>query len=187
MNKGQLRSLLAQNGELSEALLPECCGPAWQLLEEGGEAAGAALTLLCRAAKKELCRETLAGADHTPLRKLLGADVPKQRKNAARLIGLLGRAEDTQALVDALKREDKRMVRPSMLLALGALGTPTARETLQEYVVAPAADATEEKHEREEAEALRTALSRLRMTQPHAFHGLDREYELELRPPAGFG
>ena len=106
MNKEQLRSLLAQNGELSEALLPECCGPAWQLLEEGGEAAGAALTLLCRAAKKELCREALAAADHTPLRETLRADVPKQRKNAARLIGLLGRAEDTQALVeDVYKRQ----------------------------------------------------------------------------------
>jgi predicted RNA methylase len=73
----------------------------------------------------------------------------KVRKNAAVALGRLGAASAVAALGEALAAEEMMWVRPSMVLALGALGAPAAGALRD---VEPRTD--------EEAEALRKALDR---------------------------
>lgn len=113
----------------------------------------------------------------------LCAESPKLRRNAARLIGALKLEEADGKLTEALSREDQRFVRPSMLLALGALGTEKAGRFLEDYAVAPAADETESKHALEEAEALGLARRAFAPRQEHAFTGLKAPRTAELRAP----
>lgn len=57
---------------------------------------------------------------------LLSGDA-KLRKNAARLAGALKDPLDAAPLAEALLRERRRLVRPSVILALGAIGTREAK------------------------------------------------------------
>jgi len=75
---------------------------------------------------------------------------PKVRKNAAIALGRVGNPECVRALGDALEREEVLWVRPSILLAIGALAGPAAASTL----------ATIEPRSPAEREALRKALDR---------------------------
>lgn len=186
LTKEQVRQrLAAPNG--SEALFAEAeaaFGAAWALFAEEGNAAACAF--LCRCAKRQAYAArigALLGEDRMALYAALRADAPKLRKNAARLAGALADAQDVPALLAALAAEGQRFVRPSLLLALGACGGEEAREALAAYVVAPAADAGEERHAREEAEALAAARKRFLRLQRHAFTGLPKPYLLELRTP----
>ncbi|MEL7609753.1 MAG: methyltransferase [Bacillota bacterium] len=188
MNKRTLEQMLLNETPVLDEQLPSVCESAWRLFEEGGPAASAALTLMCRAAKKAACRDAIKGlaGNHEALEKALFGESGKMRKNAARLMGALKREADDEALIRALKSEPQRLVRPSILLALGALKTPRAIEALSAYVVEPPADETEQKHFREESEALQSALSNVVKLLGHAYTGLKKNYELELRTPAGF-
>lgn len=138
----------------------ECLPFAWELYSEGDSSA---CSFLCRAAKKKLFREKIEDAFLSEKREILydslKAQSPKMRKNTARLIGALGKETDSQQLILALQSETVRMVIPSILLALGAVGGSRAKSALEAYHVAPARDASEEKHEAEEKAALLKALS----------------------------
>jgi predicted RNA methylase len=78
-------------------------------------------------------------------------DEPKVRKNAAVAVGRIAAPESAGALVEALQRETVEWVRPSILLALGAVGGESALAALEAY--SPA--------DEPEAEALHKALDKL--------------------------
>lgn len=117
--------------ELSRALAeagPEVRKPAAFLLGRAGDASPAVVHALTRA---------------------LADPESKVRKNAAVALGRLGAAGAVEPLGRALAAEEMLWVRPSMVLALGALGAPAA-EVLRAV----------EPRSPEETEALRKALDR---------------------------
>ncbi|MBR6684170.1 MAG: HEAT repeat domain-containing protein, partial [Firmicutes bacterium] len=143
----------------------------------------AAAAFLVRVARQKKYREQINKwlGDRKLLYRLLGSDDAKMRKNIARLMGQLLVPEDVLPLAEALEHESKRMVIPSMILALGALKTPQAITALHAYQVKPAQDASEEKHVQAELEALRTALSAFQQLPKHSFKGFSSKMPLELR------
>lgn len=165
--------------------LPEVCA----LLNkpESDDAAALAASYLAKLAKSPANRDAINQyfADRSALYAALHADLPKLRKNAARLLGALCYQKDALELISALQKEDTRFVRPSLLLALGSVGGPEAKKALESHNVLPAADETEEKHFQEESAALKTALAKLAPKIRHRFNGLPYETEIELRPPSG--
>ena len=188
MTKQQVeRALLSPNG--SESLMDragEAYEAAWEIFCGGGAAAGAACSFLCRCAKRKHFREDLAHkrAQSDPLPQALASSEPKMRKNAARLLGLIGTREDAERVIAALQSEQTRFVIPSLLLALGALGGEAAHAALLAHAPAPG----EDKHALEERAALSTALSSF-LAPPSAprFEGLGEAREIELRAPEHLG
>ncbi len=176
---GETRRLLSQpNGPAGIDLDLAWDSLSRLVLDEGDSAA---LSAWVRAAKQKKYREQIAGQlSSLGMAGLLQADNPKTRKNAARLCGELKRKEDIEALKQAFQEETVRMVRPSQILALGALGE---EEILKAYTVPEASDVTEEKHAREEREALRTALGSLRKVPKHRPKGLPKNRLVELVVP----
>lgn len=146
---------------------------------------GAASALLLRLTNSKAhiikLRENEAFTD--ALIKALGSESPKLRRNVARLMGALKLTEYTDELINALKSEEQRFVRASMILAIGTLGGERACEFLKAYVPAPAADETEIKHYNAEVDALTLALRSLRPKSAHTYTGLKAEHEVELRAP----
>ncbi|MBE5784624.1 MAG: methyltransferase domain-containing protein [Clostridiales bacterium] len=179
------KRLAMPNG--SEKLFEEAeaaFGAAWALFEEDGHSAACAF--LCRCAKRKNFRERIAellGEERQALNAALASENPKLRKNAARLAGALGAQQDAPALIEALGKEQQRFVRPSLLLALGAVGGEAARAALEAYTVVPAADAAEERHVREEEEALAAARKSFLTLDKHTFRGLDAAYDIDLITP----
>ena len=143
----------------------------------------AAAAFLVRVARQKKYREQINKwlGDRKLLYRLLGSDDAKMRKNIARLMGQLLVPSDVLPLAEALEHESKRMVIPSMILALGALKTPQAITALHAYQVKPAQDASEEKHVQAELEALKTALSAFQQLPSHTFKGFSAKMPLELR------
>lgn len=146
---------------------------------------GAASALLVRLAanKANVIKLREDGAFMESLEANLCAESPKLRRNAARLAGALRAEQLTGGLVRALGCETQRFVRPSQILALGAIGGDDARAALEAHSVAPAADDTELKHYNEECDALSLALRRLRPREEHEFTGLKAPHTVELRAP----
>lgn len=182
MNEQEALAILKQpNGsEKLMAQAEEAFAPALTLLTQEEPAAAA---FLVRMARFKKYREEINAwlGDRTLLYRLLGTGDAKLRKNVARLMGQLKVPADAAALVEALKHESKRLVRPSIILALGALKTPEAIAALQAYQVEPAQDKAEEKHVAAEQEALRTVLSAYRELPEHRFQELPGRAPLELR------
>lgn len=178
--KEQVRDYLARPNGSQLIDIAAAWEGAWQLL---GEEHAAALALLVRAAKQSryagMINERLG--DRQFLYRLLSAEDPKVRKNTARLIGALGCDQDSSAVIAALQRETVRMVRPSLLLALGTLQTREAQSVLEAYTVEEATDSSEEKHVKEEQKALMTARASYISTSRHSFRGLPRNIKAELR------
>lgn len=146
------------------------------------------LSEYCRLAKTKAGQQELQQqfSDRAPLYAALGEEHPKTRKNAARLLGAMGEQRDVPALVQQLQQEKTRFVRPSLILALGALGGEAARQAVQALPEPVASSPEEEKHVAEEKQAIRTALSRLSPQKPHPFVKPDKPLEVELRAPRGF-
>ncbi len=144
-----------------------------------------ALSELCALSKSEGNRKEIDRL--LPNRKVLfcalSAQQPKTRKNAARLLGALAHAGDDEVLIAALAAEETRFVRPSIILALGALNTPKTQTYLKTLPIPEG----EDKHDQEEAAAIRTALSRTTPITRHPFTGLTGPARIELMAPAGFG
>ncbi len=153
----------------------------------GGPDPAAALSALVAAAKKEAARNYIGAAlGRDKLYNALQHTDPKARKNAARLLGALGKRQDAPALIAALQSETTRFVRPSMLLALGALGGEEARAYLNALPEPIANSPEEEKHAREEAEALRRARVSLMQIASHPFKGFIKPHHAVVLAPAGF-
>lgn len=137
-----------------------------------------ALSELCAAAKKREARDRItADLSADRLCALIKSEQPKVRKNAARLMGALGDKNFAEPLKTALFAEDTRYVRPSVILALGAI----APQALDGYEVQPPADEGESKHYEAELEALRTVRMKTQEVAMPAFTGLKRPHVLELR------
>lgn len=148
----------------------------------------AASAFLCRAARRDSLKVTINDAlgSHEPLRALLEGSEPKLRKNAARLLGTLGSVKDVDMLIKALEHERQRWVRPSIILALGALGGEAATATVMALKMPVAKDETELKHVSEEISAIEKARSLLCPLEAHKFTGLKADTLIELRTMPGF-
>lgn len=182
MNQEQVLTILREpNG--SEKLMAEAEEAFAHSLSLLAQEEAAAAAFLVRLAKQKQYREGINVwlGDRALLYRLLGSEDAKMRKNIARLMGRLMIPDDVKPLIEALEHEQKRLVRPSMILALGALKTPEAIGFLRQYQIEPAADETEEKHERQEKEALEKALSGVQELPEHAFKDLPGKATLELR------
>lgn len=182
LSRDKVRTLLAQpNGtEKLNERAESALGAAWELFTE--ERNAAACGFLCACAKKKTIRENMAmrlSQDRTPLYAALKDEASKMRKNAARLCGALANPEDEQALIDALASEDTRYVRPSLILALGAIGGEKASQTLMNYVV----EEGDPKHMSAEKEALMMARAKCVRVETHEFIGFKKTQDVELRSP----
>ncbi len=155
---------------------------------ESPKQAVSAAALLARLAKRSSCRSEINRffSDRSALLRALKSDVPKLRKNAARLLGALCCEKDASALAEALLTENTRFVRPSIILALGSVGGPVAEQALKSYRVPPSLDESQTKHHAEESFALKSAVSKLLPGISHGFTGLKDKTEIELRAHAGF-
>lgn len=182
LSRDKVRTLLAQpNGtEKLNERAESALSAAWELFTE--EANAAACGFLCACAKKKAIRENIAmrlSKDRAPLHAALKDEASKMRKNAARLCGALANPEDEQALIDALAAEDTRYVRPSLILALGAVGGEKATQTLMNYTV----EEGDPKHISAEKEALMLARAKCVKVEAHEFTGFKKTQDVELRTP----
>jgi predicted RNA methylase len=114
----------------------------------------AALRALADACKRKAPREQIRPLVIRDAERLAAISDDKARKTAFALIGLCAPDECAGILASALKSENIRFVRPSIILALGNTSDPA--KYLKGYVIEPG----EDKHVREEAEALKKALSK---------------------------
>lgn len=148
----------------------------------------AALSELCAAAKKKAAAEYIhtACADRSKLYACLSSERPKTRKNAARLLGALGRSRDASALAAALTAEQTLLVIPSLILALGAVGGNRAKDALAAYPVPTANDDSEVGHVREIRLALQKATNRFDTEAFPPLNTLERAQNVLLTAPAGF-
>ncbi len=186
MNEKQALAILKEpNGsEKLVAKAEEAFAPSLNLLAQEEPAAAAFLVRLARQKKyREQINKWLG--DRKLLYRLLGSDDAKMRKNIARLMGQLLVPADAIPLAEALEHESKRLVIPSMILALGALKTPEAIAALHAYQVKPAQVAAEEKHVQAELEALKTVLSAFQELPRHTFKDFSSKMPLELRCGCG--
>ncbi len=182
MSKDKVRNLLSQpNGAEKLNERPESAlNAAWELFAEEGNAA--ACGFLCACAKKKAMKENIAlrlQEDRSPLHGALKSEASKMRKNAARLCGALANPVDEKSLIDALASEDTRYVRPSLILALGAVGGEEATRTLVNYTV----EDGDPKHMSAEKEALMMARARCIRVEKHSFKAPKKAVEAELRSP----
>ncbi len=187
MTKQQVAAALSQpNGaEKLFARADEAFPAAWALFT--ADASAQACAFLCRCAKQKRFAASMnesLGEERTALHSALAAQDHKLRKNAARLAGALGGQTDAPTLIAAIKKETQRYAIPSMLLALGAVGGEEARAFLAAYAPKKPKEEGDKRHYEEELAALADARKRLISLPKHAFRGLDRPYELELRTPA---
>lgn len=118
------------------------------------ESQRAALRTLADACKRKALREEIKPLVIRDADRLKGISDDKARKTAFVLIGTCAPDECAEKLADALAGEQTRFVRPSIILALGNTSDPA--KYLKDYVIEPG----EDKHVREEAEALKKALSK---------------------------
>lgn len=182
------KELEAPNGAERMRRTPEAAfEAAWELFALEGNAA--ACGLLSSIAKKKQYRDeiNLRLGGRGMIRDALLSGDAKLRKNAARLAGALKDPLDAAPLAEALLRERRRLVRPSVILALGAIGTREAKKALAEYKIEPPADESERKHFNDEQEALRLALSRLQAPPSRSFTGFASPVDVELRSARNLG
>ena len=190
ITKDELSPLLSpENADrLTDEYGQSAVSAAWELFCEGEVKAA---SFLCRAAKKKQFREQIVSLastrDFAELYSALRSSDNKLRKNTARLAGELALPEFDEQLINALSRETVRMVIPSIILALGAVGTDKARDALTAYEVAPAADESEKKHEREERDALTKALASFSKGKRHVFTRYEKIPALRLICARGMG
>ncbi|MBQ1771525.1 MAG: hypothetical protein II000_06245, partial [Clostridia bacterium] len=95
-----------------------------------------------------------------PVGKLLLSERPKTRKNAARLIGILSLERESDGLIRTLQTERTLYVIPSVILAIGNIGSEACLTALRSYTVPEPSRPEDRKHTEEIADALKKALSR---------------------------
>ena len=127
-----------------------------------GDRQRAALRVLADACKKKISKEIIKPSVIADAERLLFIKDDKARKTACILIGLCAPDECAEKLLIALKNEKIRFVRPSIILALGNTAKPG--KYLNGYIVEPG----EDKHVREESDALKKALAKTAAPSRHA-------------------
>ncbi len=153
-----VRRYLTESGEKAkqtmEALLALPNAPRRIYGMIGSEDRRAALKTLADIAKKKIGKETLEALVIRDADALMAMDDDKARKSIYKLIGLIAPDACADKLVDALKTEQTRFVRPSIILALGNTKDPL--RYLKNYVVEPGDD----KHVQAERDALKKAMDK---------------------------
>lgn len=119
-----------------------------------GELSRAALRFLADACRRKKSYKIMKPIVIRDCANLLSISDDKARKLAYVLIGICAPGECADKLYTALKNEKTRFVRPSIILALGNTDDP--KKYLGDYVIEPG----EPKHVKEEAAALKKALSK---------------------------
>ena len=140
-----------------------------------------AAALLARCAKKESLRRQIAALHADVFAALLADADAKTRKNTAILLGTLGEATHVPLLIAALEKETQQFVRPSMILALGAIGGTQARQCITALPLPQG----EDRNVIAERDAIEKARSRLAPQKSRIFTGLDRPYRWTLVPVNG--
>ncbi len=120
----------------------------------GSEDRRAALKTLTDLAKKKVGKDALAALVIRDADALMAVEDDKARKSVYKLIGLIAPDQCADRLFDALKREQTRFARPSIILALG--NTQSPMRYLKNYVVEPG----EDKHVQAERDALKKAMGK---------------------------
>lgn len=125
----------------------------------------------------------LLGGDFDVLVKLLQAEDPKIRKNAALILGKMESEDLLPVLFDAYKREETLFVRADYLKAVSKMdyrpilcGLEQRLEELRSYE----ASAEEEKHIAKERRMLQEMVMKYRRTRRHSFTGYNVPSELIL-------
>ena len=114
---------------------------------------------------------------------LLKSEDPKIRKNAALVLGLLGRDECRDALLKAYEKEDQRFVKSAYLLALQGCDCEEQLPFLKErrrLLLGEKRTAENDKHLREELEALNGLISEYETAKKRRFIGLKEPSEVIL-------
>lgn len=114
---------------------------------------------------------------------LLKSEDAKTRKNAALLMGELGRKEFLRPIYEAYEREQQRFVRSSYLVAMKNFDYREYLEALKRRLeemgkegVAP----EQEKHHMEELRELSSLIVTMEGVSAHSFHGWDETYDIIL-------
>lgn len=105
---------------------------------------------------------------------LLKSEDPKIRKNAALVLGLLGRDECRDALLAAYEKEEQRFVKSAYLLALQGCDCEEQLPFLKErrrILLGEKRTAENDKHLREELEALNGLISEYETAKKRRFTG----------------
>ena len=146
-----------------------------------GDDRRAALSLLSRCAKRLPQKRAIAQWPIDTLCALLRDADAKTRKNAAILVGALEQRAYVPALIDAHCQEQQQFVRPSQILALGALGGAEATAYLRACQLPEGDDL----HVLAQRDALQKALSRLCPQQSRPFTGFRTTHTVWLMPVSG--
>ncbi len=158
-----VRRYLTESGEKSkhtmEAMLALPNAPRRIYGMTTGEDNRAAFKALCDMAKKKVGQQALSPLVIRDADTLMSIDDDKARKSAYKLIGQCAPDVCADKLFEALKRENTRFVRPSIILALG--NTKDPERYLKNYVVEPG----ETKHMQAERDALKKALGKAAVPQ----------------------
>ena len=140
----------------------------------------AALALLGRAARRDSVRWQLKDKTNQ-IEPLLQREDAKTRKNAAIVLGQVGQRDSANALCLALEKETQQFVRPSLILALGAVGGQQAQKAI---LALPMPQSTE-KNAAAERDAIQKALSRLAPQKSRTFTGFAAPRAVWLLPAGG--
>ncbi len=120
---------------------------------------------------------------------LLESEDPKIRKNAALVLGLLGRDECRDALLKAYEKEEQRFVKSAYLLALQGCDCEAQLPFLKErrrLLLGEKRTKENEKHLREELEALNGLISEYETAGKRRFIGLKEPSEVILTTWKGY-
>ena len=121
-----------------------------------------------------------------PVGKLLLSERPKTRKNAARLIGILSLERESDGLIRTLQTERTLYVIPSVILALGNIGSEACLTALRSYTVPEPSCPEDRKHTEEIADALKKALSRTEDPDLPVLKKLEKPVCFLVMAPEGF-
>lgn len=115
--------------------------------------------------------------------KLLEAEDPKIRKNAAQILGKIGNKESLDYLYQAYEREDKLFVRGSYLAAMKEMDyrkyLDRFKERLEEVQFYESKE-EEKKHRNEEIKLLRELVTAIEGTKRHTFTGYEKVTKIVL-------
>lgn len=144
------------------------------------------LSRLRQEVKEKGRREALSAlieGEEEYLTGLLLSEDAKTRKNAALLMGELGRQEFLEPVYEAYKRETQRFVKSSYLSAIGRFDYSSCLDELKgQLKLLEQAEVTEEnrKHLTEEMRELSALVVGLEGVNTHRFTGFDRTYDIVL-------
>lgn len=144
------------------------------------------LSRLRQALKEKGNRSVLEKAmegDENRLPKLLGSEDAKTRKNAALLMGDIGKQEYLKPVYEAYRKEEQRFVKSAYLSAISNFDYRDYLDDLKarlELLRRSEMTADNEKHLMEEMRELSSLIVRMEGTATHRFTGWDESYDVVL-------